>query len=54
MENKQTENRKYQKPVTKKHEAMNIVQGSYLYYTSLYYTSLYSGGLYYVTLYYSY
>jgi hypothetical protein len=42
--------RKYEKPMTKKHEAMNTVQGSMLYYTSLYSTSLYS--LYRVTLYY--
>lgn len=54
MEKNTSENRKYQKPVTKKHEAMNVVQGSYLYYTSLYYSSLYSAGLYYVKLYYTY
>jgi hypothetical protein len=39
----------YEKPVTKKHEAMNTVQGSSLYYTNLYYSSLY-----YVSLYYYY
>ena len=50
----------YEKPVTKKHEALNTVQGSMLYYSSLYsgsslYSSgLYSGGLYYVSLYYYY
>jgi hypothetical protein len=54
MEKKLNETRKYQKPATKKHEAMNVVQGSYLYYTSLYYSSLYSAGLYYVSLYYRY
>ena len=43
---------KYEKPSTLKHESMNLVQGSYLYYTSLYYTSLYYTSLYYVSLYY--
>ena len=56
--------RRYEKPETKKHDAMNTVQGSYgyynlyytslyykLYYTSLYYTSLYYK-LYYISLYY--
>jgi hypothetical protein len=45
---------KYEKPETKKHEAMNIVQGSLLYYTSLYNTTLYyasSNKLYYTSLY---
>jgi hypothetical protein len=45
--------RKYEKPETKKHESMNIVQGSTLYSTSLYSSSLYSG-LYYTSLYYYY
>ena len=48
--------RVYVKPATKKHEAMNTVQGSGLYssYSSTYkYSSLYSG-LYRVTLYYYY
>ena len=40
----------YEKPVTKKHEAMNTVQGSWLYTTTLYTTTLYS--LYYTSLYY--
>lgn len=31
----------YEKPATKKHASMDVVQGSSLYYTSLYYTSLY-------------
>ena len=54
----------YEKPETKRHDAMNTVQGSQdysgggsLYYTSLYYklyyTSLYYK-LYYVSLYYKY
>ncbi|MDR1764283.1 MAG: hypothetical protein LBR64_10120 [Dysgonamonadaceae bacterium] len=43
--------RKYEKPMTKKHEAVNTVQGSALYYSG---SSLYSGGLYYVSLYYYY
>ncbi|MDR3219613.1 MAG: hypothetical protein LBU22_11695 [Dysgonamonadaceae bacterium] len=46
--------RKYEKPETKKHESMNIVQGSTLYSTTLYSTTLYSGGLYYTSLYYYY
>jgi hypothetical protein len=46
--------REYKKPATKKHDAMNTVQGSALYSTTLYSTTLYSGGLYYVSLYYSY
>lgn len=46
--------RKYEKPVTKKHDAMNTVQGSALYYTSLYYGGLYYSGLYYTSLYYYY
>ena len=49
----------YEKPETKKHDAMNTVQGSDgyyssgggLYYSSLYYTSLYYK-LYYTSLYY--
>ena len=54
---------KYEKPETKKHDAMNTVQGSYkyynLYYTTLYYSSLYKlyysyTSLYYTTLYYRY
>lgn len=32
----------YQKPATKKHASMNVVQGSGLYYTSLYKIILYS------------
>jgi hypothetical protein len=55
METVQTEKvaRIYKKPATKKHEALNTVQGSALYYT---YNSLYSlyslySGLYYVVLY---
>ena len=36
----------YEKPLTKRHESKNIVQGS-LYYTSLYYSPLYYSGLYY-------
>jgi len=47
--------RRYEKPETKKHDAMNTVQGSYgyynLYYTSLYY-NLYSTSLYYKLYYY--
>lgn len=31
----------YEKPVTKKHESMDVVQGSGLYYTSLYKVTLY-------------
>ena len=48
---------RYEKPETKKHDAMNTVQGSYgdsgssLYYSTLYYTSLYYK-LYYTSLYY--
>jgi len=42
--------RTYKKPETKKHDAMNTVQGSSLYSSS---SSLYSG-LYRVTLYYYY
>jgi len=44
--------RTYEKPTTKKHEAMNTVQGSNLYYNSLYYNSLYYTSLYYTSLYY--
>jgi hypothetical protein len=40
--------RKYEKPETKKHEAINTVQGSVLY-STYYYTTLY-----YVRLYYYY
>jgi hypothetical protein len=42
--------RKYEKPETKKHEALNTVQGSVLYYSSddtYYYTTLYKPKLYY-------
>jgi hypothetical protein len=41
--------RKYEKPKTRKHEAINTVQGSTLYYTggTYYYTSLYYASLYY-------
>ena len=39
-------NKVYEKPLTKKHESKNIVQGS-LYYVSLHYTSLYHTSLYY-------
>jgi hypothetical protein len=42
--------RKYEKPATKKHDSLNTVQGSMLYYTSLYSSGLYSG-LYRVVLY---
>jgi len=46
--------RPYEKPSTKKHEAMNTVQGSMLYSTTLYYGSLYYTSLYYTSLYYYY
>ena len=48
--------RAYEKPVTKKHETMNTVQGSWLYYTeysessyeyTYYQITLYKPGLYY-------
>jgi hypothetical protein len=48
--NKQDVIRKYEKPETKKHDAINTVQGSVLYYNysgSYYYTSLYYTSLYY-------
>ena len=45
--------RGYEKPATKKHDAMNTVQGSQGYY-NLYYTNLYYASLYYVSLYYRY
>jgi hypothetical protein len=50
--NKQDVIRKYEKPETKKHDAINTVQGSMLYYNynsggSYYYTSLYYTSLYY-------
>jgi hypothetical protein len=46
--NNQGDIRKYEKPETKKHEAINIVQGSGLYYSdTYYYTSLYKVSLYY-------
>jgi len=44
--------RKYEKPITKKHDALNTVQGSWLYQDTNYYTSLYSLYYYYTTLYY--
>jgi hypothetical protein len=37
----------YVKPKTVKHDAMNTVQGSNLYYSTLYYSSLYYTSLYY-------
>ncbi|MBQ1858434.1 MAG: hypothetical protein II605_02095 [Paludibacteraceae bacterium] len=40
----------YAQPETVKHDSMNLVQGSKLYYTTLYYTYYYK--LYYTTLYY--
>jgi len=48
---KQGSIRKYEKPATKKHDALDTVQGS-----ALYYSGLYSGGLYYTytSLYYYY
>ncbi|MDR1543751.1 MAG: hypothetical protein LBS50_04940 [Prevotellaceae bacterium] len=42
----------YEKPETKKHDAMNTVQGSYLYYTTLYRTYYYYYTYYYTSLYY--
>jgi len=45
---KEVVERIYKKPATKKHDALNTVQGSALYYT---YTSLYTGKLYRVILY---
>ncbi|MDR2146169.1 MAG: hypothetical protein LBE91_06905 [Tannerella sp.] len=52
-ENATAVKRKYEKPRTKKHDALNTVQGSEGYY-NLYYSSLYYSSLYYVSLYYYY
>ena len=59
MEEKKTNNeiseRKYEKPATKKHESLNIVQGSGLYYGGSNYSGYSSGYSYsYVSLYYYY
>jgi len=52
MEENNELERRYEKPVTKKHDAMNTVQGSYGYNdSSLYYSTLYYSSLYYISLY---
>ena len=47
---------RYEKPATKKHDAMNTVQGSYGYnlYYKLYYNLYYTYYYYYLKLYYRY
>jgi hypothetical protein len=45
------EKKDYVKPETKRHDPLDVVQGSFLY-STYYYTSLYSLYRYYVSLYY--